>query len=103
MLDRVGRPAGKALAAGQVVEQVPVLGIGLEQLAPAVGRLGVIAGFVERLNLPPHLRGVAVDRRRQTDPWMPSGVVSDSVGGGKDGSANAPTETTTRSGSVGSV
>ena len=76
MLDRVGRPAGEALAAGQVVEQVPVLGIGLEQLAPAVGRLGVLAGFVERLNLPPHLRGEAFDRRRQTHPWMSSGVVS---------------------------
>jgi hypothetical protein len=47
MLDRVGRAAGEALAAGDVVEQPGVLRLGVEQRATAVGRLGVLAGLIE--------------------------------------------------------
>ncbi len=43
MLDRVTRPAGEALAAGEVVEQQGVLRMSLDQLASAIGRLGVLA------------------------------------------------------------
>ena len=41
--------------------------------APAVGRLGVLTGLVQRRYRSPHLQGVAFDRRRQSHPWMPPG------------------------------
>src|SRR5512132_380098 len=72
VLERVSRPAGQALDAGDVVEQVRVLGMSLEQLPPAVCRLGVLAGLVERYQRCPELRGVAVRRGRQGDPGVAS-------------------------------
>jgi hypothetical protein len=48
VVDRVTRPAGEALAAGDVVEQVGVLRMSLDQYATAVSRLGVLARLVER-------------------------------------------------------
>ena len=47
MLDRVGRSAGEALAASQVVEQPRVLGMRLHHFTPPVGRLRVAAFEVE--------------------------------------------------------
>jgi hypothetical protein len=85
MLDCIGGPAREALAARDVVRQVPVLGMGLEQLASAVGGLGVLARLVQRPQRPPDLGRIPL------------------VGAGKVGSANEPTETTMKSGSAGSV
>ena len=70
MLDRVGRSPGEALAASDVVQQPGMLGMSLDQLAPAVGHLGVFAGLVEGTKRFPHL--IALDGRGQNDPWMPS-------------------------------
>src|SRR5215210_488162 len=62
VLDRVVRPAGERLAAGEVVEQQRVLRVGLGQLASAVGGRGVLAGLVERRDLHPELPPVGLVR-----------------------------------------
>src|SRR6188508_3035993 len=46
VLERVGRAAGEALAAGEVVEHVRELRLGLGLRAQPVGRLGVLARLV---------------------------------------------------------
>ena len=44
VLDRVGRPAGEALAAGRVVVEVALVGMGFDQLDGPVRRVRVPAG-----------------------------------------------------------
>src|SRR4051794_8575886 len=62
VLDRVGRPAREALATGEVVEQPGVLRMSLDELASALGRLGVLAGAVERVQRRPELPAVGLVR-----------------------------------------
>src|SRR5256886_10408094 len=47
VVDRVGRPAGEALAAGEDVEQASVLRLSLAQSASAISRLVVLSRPVE--------------------------------------------------------
>src|SRR5919198_1736158 len=60
--DRVLRPAGKGLAAREVVHRLGVLWIGLHHTAPSVGHLGVLAGLVERAQGRPDLPAVGLVR-----------------------------------------
>ena len=55
VVDRVSRPSGEALAAGEVVEQRGVLRMRLGQSRATVGRLGVLARLVERAERRPEL------------------------------------------------
>ncbi len=49
MVDRISRPAGEALAAGDAVEQMGVLRMSLGQYTSAVSHLGVLARLVAGL------------------------------------------------------
>src|SRR6478735_3404597 len=56
VLDRVGRPSGKTLAARHVVQQPVILRVSLDQLTAPVSGLGVLAGIVERAERRPDLK-----------------------------------------------
>src|SRR6478752_1362527 len=56
VLDRVGRPSGKTLAARHVVKQPVVLGVSLDQRTTSVCGLGVLACVVERPERRPDLK-----------------------------------------------
>src|SRR6185312_8036544 len=60
--DGVLPAAGQALAAGQVVEQAGIVGIGLDDGPRGVGRLGVSALLVERRDRRPQLPAVRLVR-----------------------------------------
>ena len=62
VVDRVTRPAREALATGEVVEQPGVLRMSLDQLASAIGRLGVLACLIERVQRGPELPAVGLVR-----------------------------------------
>src|SRR5438105_14871555 len=69
VLDRIGRPAREALAARDVVVEVPLVWPGLDELAASVCRLRVFAGLDQSSRrVPPQLRGEAPDRVGQLDP-----------------------------------
>src|SRR5262249_30566149 len=77
MLDRLGRPAGEALAAGEVVERHRVLGVGFDQLARAVGGLRVLARHVELVERRPDLEAARLEglprrpaERDDRCPWL---------------------------------
>jgi hypothetical protein len=76
MLDRVGPPAREALAARDVVGQVGVLRMSVEQLTPLVGRLGVLARLVERVDRPPDLGREARDALWQVEPLVTTRVLA---------------------------
>ena len=60
MGDRVSRPSGQALAAGDVVAELRVPGMRLDELAPAIGRLRVPTRLVERAKRRPELEAGGV-------------------------------------------
>ena len=68
--DRVVGPTDPGLAARDGVGQLGVRRMSLDQLAPAVGDLGVLARLVERAQRLPQV--VGFDRGRQADPRVPS-------------------------------
>jgi hypothetical protein len=68
VVDRVSRPARKALAAGDVVEEVGVLWVSLGQDASALSHLGVLALLVERPERGPELPAVGLVRLSGTPP-----------------------------------
>jgi hypothetical protein len=69
VIDRVTRPAREALATGQVVEQPGVLRMSRDQLASAIGRLGVLACLIERGQRSPDLPAVGLVRRLSRSSW----------------------------------
>src|ERR671937_2299019 len=55
VLNRIGLAAGEALAAGEVVPEPAILGMSLDQLASAIGRIGILSGLVQRPERGPEL------------------------------------------------
>src|SRR5215204_408657 len=68
VLDRVGRSAGEALAASQVVEQPRILGMRLDRFTPPVGRLRVAAFEVEAVERGPDLKAFGLIRLPRGGP-----------------------------------
>src|SRR3954469_17331888 len=60
--DRISRPPRKALATGEVVEQPGVLRMSRDQLTAAIGRLGVLARAVERVQRGPEFPAIGLVR-----------------------------------------
>ena len=76
VLHGFGRLPGEAFAARHVVEEIRLVGAGLEELAAPLRRLRVLPSLVERAHRIPQLRSRTLDRLGQLDPGMTPRVVA---------------------------